>query len=147
MPSSKSTMVLCHHRSNTVSPWTLGKRLFVPTDTYQYKFYIGMYPIHTNIKFILVCIPWFVLGLHYDCKYTHSGMLLAFPRIQTKLIHPLTCCFASLACHRLLSASFPVLGGPAMPACAPKSKDVTVCELGANQNAWFTWRWVPCEDM
>jgi hypothetical protein len=63
----------------------------------------------------------FVLGLHYDCKYTHSGMLVAFPRIQTKWIHPLTCCFASLACHRLLSASFPVLGGP---ACDPKSKDV-----------------------
>ena len=50
-------------------------------------------------------------------------MLVAFPRIQTKWIHPLTCfrVFASLACHRLLSASFPVLGDP---ACAPKSKDV-----------------------
>ncbi len=64
---------------------------------------------------------WFVLGLHYDCKYTHLGMLIAFPRIQTKWIHPLTCFFVSLACHMLLSASFLALGGP---ACAPKSKYV-----------------------
>ncbi len=46
-------------------------------------------------------------------------MLIVFPRIQTNWIHPLTRFFASLACHRLLSASFLVLGGP---ACAPKSK-------------------------
>jgi hypothetical protein len=60
-----------------------------------------------------------VHGLHYDCKYISLGMLIVFPRIQMNWIHPLTCFFASLACHRLLSASFLVLGGP---ACPPKSK-------------------------
>ncbi len=48
-------------------------------------------------------------------------MLIVFQKIQTNWIHPLTRLFSSLACQRLLSASFLVLGGP---ACALKSKDV-----------------------
>jgi hypothetical protein len=54
-----------------------------PVHTMFSLTFLGLYLVYIMFAQHKVYI-WFVLGLHYDCKYTPLGMLVAFPMIQTK---------------------------------------------------------------